>query len=189
MRILKNKAFWIGLVTGIGVFGIMYIGFTLYIAHNILPKIEESSKRLKTGWDATSKTKLPLVLESVSSESLMDTINWDDKPYFIHFWATWCKPCIAEMSQVDSLHKSMGDKIDFYILSNEDLKKQKSFLAAKNWDLPFYRYNDSTFTDLNVKVLPTTYVGKNRYMYLQQIGSKHDWNSQKAYEYMEAMRK
>ncbi len=83
----------------------------------------------------------------------------------------------------------MGDKIDFYILSNEDLKKQKSFLATKNWDLPFYRYTDSIFTELNVKVLPTTYIGKNRYMYLHQIGTKHDWNSQKTYEYMEAMRK
>ncbi len=64
------------------------------------------------------------------------------------------------MSQVDSLHKSMGDKIDFYILSNEDLKKQKSFLATKNWDLPFYRYTDSIFTELNVKVLPTLILEK-----------------------------
>ncbi|RAU20865.1 thiol-disulfide oxidoreductase ResA [Paramagnetospirillum kuznetsovii] len=36
------------------------------------------------------------------------------KPMLIHFWATWCGPCVAEMPQIDALQrrfKSSGFKV------------------------------------------------------------------------------
>jgi thiol-disulfide isomerase/thioredoxin len=40
---------------------------------------------------------------------------------FIHMWATWCRPCITEMSEFEALRDSLEDEeIVFLLVSPED---------------------------------------------------------------------
>ena len=42
----------------------------------------------------------------------------DDKVHVINFWATWCKPCIAELPYFEELNqKYNGKEVDFLLVS------------------------------------------------------------------------
>lgn len=57
------------------------------------------------------------------------------KYVYIDVWATWCKPCLAEIPALKELEKELGDKIHFVSISI-DKKEQhevwKKMLAEKN---------------------------------------------------------
>lgn len=42
----------------------------------------------------------------------------DDKVHVVNFWATWCKPCIAELPYFEALNKKyQGKKVEFTLVS------------------------------------------------------------------------
>ena len=48
-----------------------------------------------------------------------------DTTYVIHFWATWCKPCIGELPQFEKMYnKYRKQKIKIFLVST-DMKKDK----------------------------------------------------------------
>ena len=41
---------------------------------------------------------------------LLNRINNDsDTTYVVNFWATWCKPCVAELPEFEKLHLDAKD--------------------------------------------------------------------------------
>ncbi len=50
----------------------------------------------------------------------------NNKPVFINIWATWCPPCIAELPSIEELYEDYGDKVNFILISNEDIDKVKT---------------------------------------------------------------
>ncbi len=76
--------------------------------------------------------------QSVSSvykiDELVNRIKNSDTTYVINFWATWCKPCVAELPAFDSLSKVSNVKILLVSLDfKEDLeKKVNPFLKSHN---------------------------------------------------------
>lgn len=67
-------------------------------------------------------------------DELVGRINNSDTTYVINFWATWCKPCVAELPSFDSLSKISNVKILLVSLDfKEDLeKKVNPFLKSHN---------------------------------------------------------
>ena len=55
------------------------------------------------------------------------------------FWATWCKPCIAELDAIKDLYPEWQEKynVQFVAVSVDDartLARVKTFAANKGWD-------------------------------------------------------
>ncbi len=50
------------------------------------------------------------------------------KPSLINFWFTTCKPCIAEMPDLNSIKKQYGDSVNFISITFETDEKVKKFL-------------------------------------------------------------
>lgn len=67
-------------------------------------------------------------------DGLVNRINDPDTTYIINFWATWCKPCVAELPSFDSLSKISKVKILLVSLDfKEDIeKKVNPFLKSHN---------------------------------------------------------
>ncbi len=72
---------------------------------------------------------------------LLNRINNDsDTTYVVNFWATWCKPCVAELPEFEKLHLDAKDnnrKTKVLLVSMdfvEELdKKLKDFLAKNKF--------------------------------------------------------
>lgn len=48
----------------------------------------------------------------------------NDTTYVINFWATWCKPCVAELPWFEQLHKEMAGQPVKVVLVSMDFPKQ-----------------------------------------------------------------
>lgn len=59
------------------------------------------------------------------------------KPVFLHFWATWCAPCIEELPQLIDLAHAQPEKITIIAIAVNDKKKDiQRFLTKTQKDIP-----------------------------------------------------
>ena len=50
--------------------------------------------------------------------------NSSDTTYIVNFWATWCKPCVAELPEFEKLHTESKDKKIKVLLVSMDFKEE-----------------------------------------------------------------
>lgn len=84
---------------------------------------------------------MPLVSQEVKAiygiRDLLKRLEPSDTLYVVNFWATWCKPCVAELPALDSLNlKTKGSKIKVLLVCldfrDELQTKVNPFLKRKN---------------------------------------------------------
>ncbi|MBA2612385.1 MAG: TlpA family protein disulfide reductase [Bacteroidetes bacterium] len=81
----------------------------------------------------TAFVKSQTVSKVYKIDELLNRIKNPDTTYVINFWATWCKPCVAELPSFDSLSKISNVKILLVSLDfKEDLEKKVNFFLQKN---------------------------------------------------------
>ena len=90
--------------------------------------------------------------------------------FFIHFWGTWCPPCIAEMHELGQLALEYSDKVGFLMLLDDfenkdaaiEIYNDHGFFDIENvvtisaWDT--FDYDHEIFTMLDLQYVPTTIV-------------------------------
>ncbi len=94
-------------------------------------------------------------------------ISNTDKPIVLSFWATWCVPCINELSiindQYNDLQKQYGFKL--YAIAVDDsrtAKRIQPMVNGKNWDFDvLHDQNQELKRQLNIMNIPYTVVVKN----------------------------
>jgi len=93
-----------------------------------------------------------------------DMITNDGKPMIISFWATWCKPCINELTIINEVYadwqKETGVKI--VLISIDDARSVASvapFLNGKGWEYEAYLDPNGDFKRvMNVNMVPHTFL-------------------------------
>jgi thiol-disulfide isomerase/thioredoxin len=64
-------------------------------------------------------------IEIYKIDNLMKRIfNNSDTTYVVNFWATWCKPCVAELPEFEKLHLDYYSKKVKVILVSMDFKEE-----------------------------------------------------------------
>ena len=61
----------------------------------------------------------------IKMEKLNEILNYkNDTTYIINFWATWCKPCIAELPRFLEAEKELTSKKVRFIFISLDFKRE-----------------------------------------------------------------
>lgn len=99
-----------------------------------------------------------------------------DKPIVIAFWATWCIPCINELS---AINEQIGDwkskaKFEFYAISQDDsrtAKRVQPLVNGKGWDFTVLLDKNQDFKRvLNIASIPYSIILKNGKIVYQHAG-------------------
>lgn len=68
-----------------------------------------------------------------------DFINFDrsrGNVIFVNFWASWKIPSEAELISIQKLYSRYGNKIDFYIITDEERPPVEKFIKKNNFNFP-----------------------------------------------------
>lgn len=109
------------------------------------------------------------------------TFNMEDflgKKVFINFWATWCKPCIAEMPAIEKAASILEkENYVFLLVSDQSMEKIKGFEKKKEFKLQFAQFNGS-LQDLGIQAIPITYIYDSKGIKKKTISGAVDWTSE-----------
>lgn len=111
-----------------------------------------------------------------------------DKVLFVNLWATWCTPCIQELRSIEELRARVGEKVAFYLLSDEPLDSLQEFLGDHEYRLPFYayEYEGSALEQLTSEGVPRTFIIYKGQVRFDHLGAA-PWNSEKVLRFLDGL--
>lgn len=138
---MDKKMFKIGFLVGV----LLIIGIGIYGYFNIKSIMNDVAIK-------------PIELSQLDLENAKaEKVNLKNgKPIIINFWATWCVPCVQEFPEFEELNAKYGDKVDFVMISDEEMKKIEKFRAKKGYKLNMFR-SAKSFDKYGIMLRPATY--------------------------------
>jgi thiol-disulfide isomerase/thioredoxin len=110
------------------------------------------------GETAPNAAKADLIKEGSDASFIADVIEASKtQPVIVDFWATWCGPCMEELTQIKQIAKDFaGQPLVIVSISwDEDEQKWKKFVAKNQMTWPQYRDINHRIGNLfEVKALP-----------------------------------
>lgn len=113
-----------------------------------------------------AQESLPAVKIKDLNGNLVDasTLSNDGNPMILSFWATWCKPCIRELSAISDMYIDWQDEtgVKLIAVSIDDTRlssKVKPFVSSQGWEYDVYLDENSELRRyLNVNNIPHTFL-------------------------------
>ena len=113
---------------------------------------------------AIERARVPaLKLRSVTGESLSMEKLLDRGPVVLAFWATWCHPCLAELPELEAIHRRLGERgltvVGVSVDGPRNFAKVRPFAAKLGLTFPIVVDEDGRLQRLfQVGAVPTTVV-------------------------------
>ena len=122
----------------------------------------------------TARTYEPFALPKLDGEQV-DSAELDGKIVVLHFWGTWCGPCVAELPEYQKFHARYLDDPEVEVISISNDKSRDvldRFMAENEYDFTVLT-DDGYVQTTNVNGWPTTwFVDGDGYIQFVQIGGK-----------------
>lgn len=107
------------------------------------------------------------------------------KVVLVDFWASWRLPSLPELKSLQALYDDYGDRVDFYIITNEVQDPVDAFIQEHGFTFPItYQFlqSESPLPDTEP---PRSYlIDPNGYLVVDQKGMA-DWNTRKVRELLD----
>lgn len=115
---------------------------------------------------ASAQATLPSVDLQNLEGSVVNTNEWenDGKPMIISFWATWCKPCVTELSAIHDEYIDWVDEtgVKLIAVSIDDTRNSMRvapFVNGRGWEYEIYLDPNADFKRaMNVGNIPHTFL-------------------------------
>jgi thiol-disulfide isomerase/thioredoxin len=111
-----------------------------------------------------------------------DLAGQKGKLLIVHFWATWCPPCVEEipaLSQFWDRYKNRPDLALYAISVDKDWKTIDDFTAKNPNTLPTYRDpNATTAKRFGSTQYPETYIANKNGRVIYRVQGAIDWNDE-----------
>jgi len=150
--------------------------------------------------------KTPRVINEEKQERLSDmdynwTLAWaENEPFyfsnfreeviFINFWATWCPPCVAEMTEIQELYKKYGTKVAFMLVTSESPEVVEAFMDKNRYQMPvFYLAGLTPPKALSFSAYPTTFIISRDGRVVSKKTGAANWDSKATAEIFEELLK
>ena len=85
------------------------------------------------------------------------------KPVVLNFWASWCEPCMAEMSGFQEQYEAYGDQVQFIMVNMTDGTQETpetamAFINQEGYTFPVY-FDSSSLASLiyGIQSIPATF--------------------------------
>ena len=139
----------------------------------------------------TARTYEPFALPKLDGE-LVNFADLDGKIAVIHFWGTWCGPCVAELPEYQKFHARYLDDPEVEVISISNDKSRDvldRFMAENEYDFTVLT-DDGYVQTTNVNGWPTTwFVDGDGYIQFVQIGGGSDSHLEEEFAWrVEALR-
>lgn len=146
---------------------------------------------------ANAQDKLPAVnIKKVAGENFNTSeISNNGKPMVISFWATWCKPCVQELTAISELYDDWQEETGVKVIavSTDDSRNSsrvQPFVNARKWDYEVYLDPNSDFKRaMNVNNIPHTFLVNGKGEIVWQHNSYSPGDELELYELIKKLSK
>lgn len=177
---------------------LMMIIFTISIIYFCLKFV--INKNNKSSSAEISKIELVKKLENEGNLSV-SALDWSNKkinssdfvgrPLILHFWATWCAPCVEEVPRLIALNKSFKGKISTWAVSEDtSLEEVKAFLKSYpgllDEGIHLLVDDSSQLMQLyGVSALPESFIFNKSGKLVKKIVGATRWDSEESSQYFQ----
>lgn len=106
---------------------------------------------------------------------------------FINFWASWRLPCAAELKSIQKFYDTYRDRVDFYIITDEEREPVLEFMSENKFHFPVTYLIIGERAPFEVLTPPASYlIDKEGRIVIQKEGIA-DWDNRKVYDLVDQL--
>ena len=96
----------------------------------------------------------------------------------VHFWATWCSPCIKELPALITFMERQGNNRSLILIAADSQENTKRYLTSNDIeDTVLVDQYGKAMHEFNIKTIPTTLIYNREGMLIKKITGAVDWQS------------
>ena len=105
----------------------------------------------------------------------------------VNFWASWRLPSLPELKTLQSLYEEYGDRVDFYLITDEEREPVEAFMQEYGFTFPVTYLYLGQQAPLQTSDPPRSYlIDRDGYIVINEEGIS-DWDSKRVRELLDRL--